>query len=125
MKNDLLKVDNIMYRVKDLKEGERFYIEILGLKKVWEDAERKMIGFQLNESDAEIVIHANPDLGDFEFSYLVENVEEFIKEREGRMKVSFGPIDVRTGRYAVLEDPDGNQIPIIDLTSFGGKPRYD
>ena len=111
--------------MKDLKEGERFYAEVLGLKRVWEDKERKMIGFQLNESDAEIVIHANPDLGDFEFSFLVENVEEFIKEREGKMKVVFGPIDIRTGRYAVLEDLDGNQIPIIDLTSFGGKPRYD
>lgn len=125
MKTTLQKVDNIMYRVKDLKEGERFYAEVLGLKRVWEDKERKMIGFQLNESDAEIVIHANPDLGDFEFSFLVENVEEFIKEREGKMKVVFGPIDIRTGRYAVLEDLDGNQIPIIDLTSFGGKPRYD
>jgi catechol 2,3-dioxygenase-like lactoylglutathione lyase family enzyme len=126
MENKLLKIDNIMYRVKDLKEGERFYTEVLGLKKVWEDTERKMIGFKLDQSDAEIVIHASPDLGDFEFSYLVENVEEFIKEREGQgLKLTFGPVDVRTGKYAVLEDPDGNQIPIIDLTSFGGKPRYD
>ena len=114
-----------MYRVKDLEVGERFYTEVLGLKKVWEDKERKMIGFQLDQSDAEIVIHANPDLGDFEFSYLVENVEEFIKEHAGKIKIAFGPIDVRTGKYAVLEDPDGNQIPIIDLVKFGGKPRYD
>ena len=125
MKNKLLKIDNIMYRVKGLKKGERFYTEVLGLKKVWEDKERKMIGFQLDQSDAGIVIHANPDLGDFEFSYLVESVEEFIKEREDKVKVAFGPIDVRTGKYAVLQDPDGNQIPIIDLTSFGDKPRYD
>lgn len=126
MKPKLLKIDNIMYRVKDLEAGERFYTEILGLKKVWEDKERKMIGFQLDQSDAEIVIHNNPDLSDFEFSYLVKNVEEFIEEREGQgLKLTFGPIGVRTGKYAVLEDPDGNQIPIIDLTSFGGKPRYD
>lgn len=123
-KNSLLKIDNIMYRVKDLEEGERFYREVLGLKKVWEDKERKMIGFQLEQSDSEIVIQNNPDLSDFELSYLVENVEEFIKEREGQgLKVASGPIDVRTGKYAVLEDPDGNKIPIIDLTKFGGKPR--
>ncbi len=125
MKTNLQKVDNIMYRVKNLTEGERFYRDVLGLKKVWEDKARKMIGFRLEQSDAEIVIHADPNLGNFEFSYLVENVEEFIKERGGKTKVAFGPIDVRTGKYAVLEDPDGNQIPIIDLTSFGGKPRYD
>lgn len=126
MKTTLLKIDNIMYRVKNLERGERFYTEILGLKKVWEDKERKTIGFQLAQSDAEIVIHNDPNMPDFDFSYLVENVEEFIKEREGQgLKLNFGPIDVRTGRYAVLEDPDGNQIPIIDLTKFGGKPRYD
>ena len=114
-----------MYRVKDLEEGKRFYGEVLGLKKVWEDRRRKMIGFKLDQSDSEIVIHANRDLGKFEFSYLVESVEKFIKEREGKVKTSFGPIDVRTGKYAVLEDPDGNKSPIIDLTAFGGKPRYD
>ncbi|HEX9722634.1 MAG TPA: VOC family protein [Candidatus Paceibacterota bacterium] len=34
MKNKLLKVDNIMYRVKDLAEGERFYTEVLGVNLV-------------------------------------------------------------------------------------------
>ena len=126
MKNKLLKVDNIMYRVKDLAEGEQFYAEVLGLKKVWEDKERKMIGFQLEQSDAEIVIHNDPNIPDFTFSYLVENVEEFIKEKQGQgLQLTFGPINVRTGKYALLEDPDGNQIPIIDLTAFGGQPRYD
>ena len=125
MRNKLLKVDNIMYRVKDLGKAERFYCDVLGLKKVWEDKERKMIGFQLEQSDAEIVIHADSNLPDFDFSYLVENVEEFIGEREGKIEVIVGPMEVRTGKYAVVEDPDGNKIPIIDLTFFGGKPRYD
>jgi catechol 2,3-dioxygenase-like lactoylglutathione lyase family enzyme len=125
MKTKLLKIDNIMYRVKALVEGERFYTDVLGLQKVWEDKERKMIGFKLADSDNEIVIHANSDLEDFEFSYLVENVEEFIKEREGKVNVTFGPIGVRTGKYAMLQDPDGNNIPIIDLTAFDGKPQYD
>jgi len=35
------------------------------------------------------------------------------------------PFDVRCGKFAVLADPDGNELPIIDLTKFGDKPRYD
>jgi len=36
-----------------------------------------------------------------------------------------GPFDIRRGKYAVLEDLDGNRVDVIDLTGFGGKPRYD
>lgn len=43
--NKLFKIDNIMYRVKDLKKGAKFYRDVLGLKQVWRDEERKMIGF--------------------------------------------------------------------------------
>lgn len=42
----ILKIDNIMYRVADLAVSEKFYTEVLGLKKTWEDRERKMIGFR-------------------------------------------------------------------------------
>lgn len=124
--NKLLKIDNIMYRVKDLEKAKVFYQEVLGLKKVWEDKEMKMVGFMLEQSDSEIVIHSNKEMPDFDFSYLVINVGEFVKEVESKgYGVKLEPIDVRTGRYAVLLDSDGNEIPIIDLTKFGGKPRYD
>lgn len=35
------------------------------------------------------------------------------------------PFEVRCGKYAILADPDGNELPIIDLTRFGSKPMYD
>lgn len=122
----LLKIDNIMYRVSDLEKARITYTQALGLTQVWEDKDRKMIGFKFPQSDAEIVIHNDPGLLEFDFSYLVENVEEFIVQAtQHGLTVAFAPISVRTGKYAVLEDADKNKIPVIDLTAFGGVPRYD
>ena len=115
-----------MFRVKDLDDSAKFYSRVLGLKQVWRDDENKMIGFVFPESDSEIVIHTNDDIPNPDFSFLVENVEEFVKEIKGKgYKVIKEPFDVRTGKFAVLSDPDGNEINIIDLTKFGNKPRYD
>ena len=48
----LIKIDNIMFRVKDLDASAKFYSEVLGLKQVWRDDEHKMIGFVFSESDS-------------------------------------------------------------------------
>lgn len=122
----LLKVDNIMYRVKDLEKSTEFYQNVLGLKKVWTDDERHMSGFIFEQSDAEIVLTSDPEMPAFDYSYLVENVEAFCDsfEKKGH-KLFLEPIDVRCGKYAILQDLDGNTIPIIDLTKFGNKPKYD
>lgn len=124
--NKLLKIDNIMYFVKDLEKSAKFYKEVLGMKRVWTDKERGMIGFIFPKSDSEIVIHIDQSLPSPDFSFLVENVEQFCKEMtEKGYKIYFGPTDVRPGKYAVIADLDENKIPIIDLTKFGGKPKYD
>ncbi|KAA0206131.1 VOC family protein [Candidatus Uhrbacteria bacterium] len=126
MMNKLLKIDNIMYQVSDLRRAEAFYTKALGLKKVWEDEDAKMIGFAFEKSDSEIVVHVNPELPKFDYSYLVENVERFCKDfQQSGFHVILQPIEVRSGKYAIVADPDGNEIPIIDLTKFGGSPRYD
>ena len=122
----LIKIDNIMYRVSDLGKSERFYTDILGLKKVWEDRDRGMIGFVFDQSDSEIVIHTDPNIPKGEYSYLVEHVVAFCEEMKKQgYQVLREPFDVRSGKYAIIADPDGNEIPIIDLGAFGGKPRYD
>lgn len=124
--NKLLKIDNIMYRVSDLEKSKEFYEKVLGLKKVWEDREAKMVGFVFDQSDSEIVIHNNPHIPKFDYSYLVEDVVAFCKEvKEKGYKVCLEPMDVRPGKYAVIADLDDNAIPVIDLSKFGGKPKYD
>jgi catechol 2,3-dioxygenase-like lactoylglutathione lyase family enzyme len=125
-KEKLLKIDNIMYRVKDLPRAEKFYTNALGLKKIWEDKKAKMIGFVLEDSDSEVVIHASADIPQFDYSYLVRDVLKFCnKYKKLGHKLILKPIDVRSGKYAILADLDGNEIPIIDLTKFSGRPRFD
>ncbi|MBI3305046.1 VOC family protein [Candidatus Parcubacteria bacterium] len=115
-----------MYHVSDLEKARLFYQNVLGLKKVWEDKDAQMIGFVFEQSDSEIVIHNNSDIPKFDYSYLVEDVVKFCDEYQERgYKPILEPIDVRPGKYAILADPDGNEIPIIDLTKFGGKAEYD
>ena len=126
MKNGLIKIDSIMYFVKDLVSSAKFYEEVLGLKKVWTDKERGMIGFVFPQSDSEIVIHNDNDLPNPDFSFLVEDVEAVCNEIENiGYKVLQEPVEVRTGKFAVISDLDGNKLPIIYLTAFDGKPRYD
>ena len=122
----LLKIDSIMLRVKDITKSASFYEKTLGMKRVWKDAERGMAGFTFSDSDSEIVIHDNNDIPSPSFSFLVNDVTKFCKDyaKTGN-RILVQPMEVRTGKYAVLSDPNGNAIPIIDLTKFGGKPIYD
>jgi len=122
----LLKIDSIMFYVSDLEESAKFYESVLGLKVGWTDKKEKMIGLLLPESDAEIVIHRDPDRPNPSFSFMVKNVEKFCaKYRKKGYRILKEPFEVRCGNYAVLADPDGNELPIIDLTKFDNKPRYD
>jgi len=90
------------------------------------DDERKMIGLVFPEGDSEIVIHNDASMPSPSFSFLVADVEGFCLDYKKRgYKVIQEPIVVRCGKYAILADPDGNELPIIDLTRFGNKPRYD
>ena len=122
----LLTIDSIMFFVRDLDASVTFYEEVLGLKRVWTDKKREMIGFVFPHSESEIVIHNDPTIPTPDFSFLVEDVEAFCKEfRKQGYKVLHEPAEIRCGKFAVLADLDDNKIPIVDLTRFGGKPKYD
>lgn len=123
--NVLRKIDNIMFYVEDLNASEKFYEDVLGLKKVWRDDKEQMIGFVFTESDSEIVIHNREDLPKMDYSFLVDNVEEFVEQFKSKGKIIKEPFEVRCGKFAVLEDLTGNILPIIDLSKFDNKPKYD
>ena len=124
--NALLKIDNIMFYVSNLEKAAKFYENVLGLKRVWTDKERGMIGFVFPGSGSEIVIHNDSAIPNPSFSFLVKDVQKFCDEyRKKVYTVVREPFDVRCGKFAVLADPDGNDLPIVDLTKFGSKPMYD
>jgi len=113
----LLKIDSIMYYVSDLQRSTIFYEDVLCLRRVWVDDERKMVGLVFPESDSEIVIHNDANMPSPSYSFPVADVEGFCLDyKKGGYKAVQEPIAVRCSKYAVLEDPDGNKLPIIDLT---------
>jgi len=122
----LLKIDSILFYVKDLETASEFYEKNLGLKRVWSDKNAKMIGFVFPKSDSEIVIHSNKRTPGPSFSFLVKDVTAFCKTwKKKGYRILKEPFNVRTGKFAVISDIDGNGIPIIDLTKFNDKPHYD
>lgn len=85
-----------------------------------------MAGMLFPGNDSELVLHTDVSLPNSNVSFQVENVEEFVKEyREKGYKVLVEPFDIRCGMCAVLSDPYGNGIEVMDLTKFGGVPRFD
>lgn len=115
-----------MLRVSDLDRAARFYETEMGMRRAWTDIEREQIGFVFPESESEIVIHRDPSIPSPDLSFLVDDVVAFCDEQRWRGHVvRREPLDVRCGKLAVLEDPDGNLVQIIDLSSFSGAARYD
>jgi predicted enzyme related to lactoylglutathione lyase len=117
------KIDCVMIRVDDIAAGEKFYSEVFGLKPLWREA--RSVGMRLPETDAEIVLHNNPDIPNrVEVHYLVDNVVMAVKNYAGKgCRVLVQPFDVLIGRCAVIQDPFGTTICLLDQTS-GKRPRY-
>ena len=117
------KIDAVMHRVGDLDEAIPFYVDVLGLKVGGRD--ESMAGMLFPGNDSELVLHADDSLSNPNISFQVENVENFIEEYRAKgYKVLVEPFDIRCGRCAVVSDPYGNGIEIMDLTKFGGVPKF-
>lgn len=121
----LKKIDAVLLRVKDLKKTADFYINVMGLKRGWTDTEHQMIGLLFPGNDTELVLHRDESLPDPNISYQVKDVIEFVEEyREAGYRIIVEPFDIRCGKCAILQDPEGHNIEIMDITKFG-EPRFD
>jgi len=121
----LRKIDAVLLRVKDLEETAKFYINVMGLKRGWTDKEHQMIGLLFPDNDTELVLHCDKTLPDPNVSYQVKDVLSFVEQyREKGYKVLVEPFDIRCGKCAILQDPEGHSIEVMDITKFG-EPRFD
>ena len=121
----LKKIDAVLLRVKDLEKTADFYINVMGLKRGWTDTEHQMIGLLFPGNDTELVLHCDESLPDPNISYQVKDVIEFVEQyREAGYRVIVEPFDIRCGKCAILEDPEGHSVEIMDITKFG-EPRFD
>jgi catechol 2,3-dioxygenase-like lactoylglutathione lyase family enzyme len=99
-----------MVRVDDLDAGVAFYTGTLGLRQLWRD--ETSVGMAMPETDAEIVLHTT----DLEYAthYLVDDVRAAVATWQGRLRTE--PFEIAIGWCAVLEDPFGNPVCILDMT---------
>jgi predicted enzyme related to lactoylglutathione lyase len=107
------KVDCIQVPVPDLEAGLAFYRDKLGHDLKWRTP--AAAGLAMPDSDAEIVLQTErPAL---EPNLLVDSVDaaaQRIVAAGGRILA--GPFDIRVGRCAVVSDPFGNALVLLDLT---------
>jgi predicted enzyme related to lactoylglutathione lyase len=114
----LRSVDAVTVRVPDLEAGLAFYGEALGHELRWRNDAIGQAGLALPESGTEIVLGTDVR---YEPNWLVESVDAAVAVfREAGGAVVAEPFDIPVGRVAVVADPFGNALVLVDLS----KGRY-
>jgi predicted enzyme related to lactoylglutathione lyase len=110
----LRKVDAVTIPVPDLDSGIRFYGDRLGHPLLWRNDALGQAGLALPESDTEIVLTTRPD---YAANWLVPSIEDAVRAiRDAGGRVIVAPFDIPVGRAAVVADPFGNQLVVLDLS---------
>ncbi|HEY2508050.1 MAG TPA: VOC family protein [Streptosporangiaceae bacterium] len=115
----LQKLDAVTVRVPDLDAGLRFYRDALGHELRWRNDALGQAGLRLPGSDTELVLATDLD---YEPDWLVDSADHAAQEicRAGGQMIA-APSDIPVGRVAVVADPFGNPLVLVDLS----KGRYE
>jgi predicted enzyme related to lactoylglutathione lyase len=114
----LRKIDCVMIGVNDLTEALSFYSDVLGLKPIWQDQNRGQAGLLFPASDTKIILHTDTEIpGQVEVNYLVDDVDAAVQKYVDQgCEVLAEPFDTRLGRGAVIQDPFGIRLSILDMS---------
>jgi catechol 2,3-dioxygenase-like lactoylglutathione lyase family enzyme len=119
----LRKIDCVMIRVANVEAAARYYAEVFGLRQLWQDGSTVGLGFP--ETDAEIVLHDDSGIPSLvEPHYLVDSVERAVAHFAHKgCRIVVEPFDIAIGQCAVIEDPFGITLCILDMSK--GPRRVD
>ena len=107
------KIDCLQIPVPDLNAGLAFYRDKLGHELIWRTA--TAAGLRMPETDAEIVIQTERPL--MEANLLVASADEAANRVvDAGGAIVAGPFDVQIGRCAVVRDPWGNVLVLLDAS---------
>ncbi len=107
------KIDCLQIPVPDLEAGLAFYRDRLGHTLNWRTA--TAAGLRLPDSDAELVLQT--ERAEPEVDLLVASVEAAVSAIEAAGgKVVVPPFDIQIGRCAVVADPWGNRLVLVDMS---------
>lgn len=115
----LRKIDCVMVRVPDLAAATAFYTRACGLRALWRD--ESSVGMGLPDTDAEVVLHTMDLPSEWNVYYLVDDVLATVCDWRQGGRVVREPFEIEIGWCAVLADPFGNPVGILDL-SKGPRP---
>ena len=106
-------------RVPDLDAGLGFYLDGLGHTLNWRNDEIGQAGLRVPDSDTEIVLTTEQG---YEPNWLVDSADHAAREVEAAGgSVLTEPFDIPVGRIAIVADPFGNVLVLLDLS----KGRYE
>jgi len=107
------KVDCVRLYVPDLEDGLAFYRDQLGHALIWRT--ETAAGLRLPESEAELVLQTEDQRQ--EVDLLVDSADEAVRliEQAGG-QVIVPPFDIQIGRCAVIQDPWGNPLVLLDTS---------
>ena len=110
------KNDCVMIRVEDVDVSDAYYAKVFGLRPKWSGEGTVSLVFP--ESDAEIVFHRETSIpSSVEVHYLVDSVVSAVAHyaAEG-CEILVAPFDITIGKCAVIRDPFGTRLCILDTT---------
>jgi len=107
------QVDCIQIPVPDVEAALDFYRDRLGHELIWRTD--TAAGLRLPESEAEIVVQTErPQLEpNLKVDSADDAAEQFVKAGGS---VIVPPFDIQIGRCAVVQDPFGNRLVLLDMT---------
>lgn len=107
------KVDCVSLPVSDLEEALSFYQGTLGHQLLWRS--ETAAGLRMPDTDAELVVHteARPQATELLVSSVPRAVERFVSAG-GALRA--GPFEIAMGRCAVVSDPWGNVLVLLDMS---------
>lgn len=107
------KVDCLFLPVADLDTGLAFYRDALGHALSWRT--ETQAGLRMPDTDTELVLQV--ERPEPEVDLLVASVEQAVARMvEAGGRIVTPPFDIRVGRCAVVEDPWGNRLTLLDLS---------
>jgi predicted enzyme related to lactoylglutathione lyase len=111
-------IDAIAVPVPDLDSGLRFYRDHLGHALLWRNDAIGQAGLALPDGDTELVLTTQLDYAPNWLVTSADDAAAAVQAAGGRVVTA--PFDIPVGRIAVVADPFGNLLVLIDLS----KGRY-
>jgi mannitol-1-/sugar-/sorbitol-6-/2-deoxyglucose-6-phosphatase len=110
----LRMVDAVTVRVPSLGAGLAFYADALGHRPLWRNDAIGQAALALPDGDSELVLTTEHE---YEPNWLVDSVDDAIDafRRHGGTLVA-EPRDIPVGRVAVVRDPFGNALVVLELS---------